>query len=256
MTQILTRIISTYGQDNSFVTQMLENALQLKLYFGDQKNFPNELSVFYEYLSDMEISRSKRFLRKTDERTYVITHALVNRKLSECLKKDFNALDIQYFEDRKPYVSRETIDFNISHSSDYFVFALSKMNNIRIGVDVETVKTNFDREGIVNHYFHKNEKQYIMNDSFSEEKQNKRFFEIWTRKEAFLKMLGIGLTEELATLDVSPGEREIFVQDNVLFDAGNFPVTYISTLNLSEDQVVSVASNRPVVVIPEHCENV
>jgi 4'-phosphopantetheinyl transferase len=256
MTQILTRIISTYGQDNSFVTQMLENALQLKLYFGDQKNFPDELSVFYGYLSDMEISRSKRFVRKTDERTYVITHALVNRKLSECLGKDFNALTVQYFENKKPYVSQETIDFNISHSSDYFVFALSKMNNIRIGVDVETVKTNFDREGIVNHYFHKNEKQYIMNDNLSEEKQNKRFFEIWTRKEAFLKMLGIGLTNNLAELDLSPGEREIFVQSNVFFDAGNFPVTYIYTLNLSEDQVVSVATNRPVVVIPEYCKNV
>lgn len=253
---MFTKIIDNYYKSqNLFTTQIAKKEDQLILYHGNQNNFPDELSCFYPFLSNMEISRSKRFVKISDERTYVITHALVNRKISELLGKDFNKLKINYFDNRKPYIEDSSIDFNLSHSADYFAFAISIYENIFVGVDIEVVKENMDIEPIVNHYFHKNEISYVLNVDFDRLARHQRFYDIWTRKEAFLKMLGIGLTEKLSEIDMSPGEREIIIQDNNSFDNHYFSNTYVYTLNLRENLVLSLSINRPVSLIPEHCES-
>ena len=241
-------------QEKSFTGKVFKKAVQLKLYYGDQKNFPDELKGFYDFLSDKEIHRSKRFRKKSDERTYVITHALVNRKISEILGTDFNKLSINYFDNKKPYVEGTNIDFNLSHSSDYFAFIISTYENLYVGVDIELVKVNLDLVPIVNNYFHKNEKDYILNSNLNSLIQHKRFYEVWTRKEAFLKMLGIGLSEKLSEIDMSPGEREMNIQINNSFDNQSFFNTYVNTLNLPGNLIMSLSANRPVNIIPERSE--
>lgn len=253
---MVTKIIDNYSykQEDLFATQITKNATPLKLYYGNHNNFPDELNCFYPYLSPMEIKRSKRFIKKSDERTYVITHALVNRKISELLNLDFNKFSINYFENKKPYVERSTIDFNLSHSSDYFAFAISGYENIIVGVDIEVLREDLGIEPIVNNYFHENEISYVLNGDFDRLAQHQRFYEIWTRKEAFLKMLGIGLTEKLSEIDMSPGEREIIIQDNNSFDNHSFSNTYVYTLNLHGNLILSLSTNRSVSIIPERCE--
>jgi len=241
-------------QEKSVTEKVFKKAAQLKLYYGDQKNFPDELTGFYDFLSDKEIHRSKRFRKKSDERTYVITHALVNRKISEILGTDFNKLSINYFDNKKPYVEGTNIDFNLSHSSDYFAFIISTYENLYVGVDIELVKVNLDLVPIVNNYFHKNEISYILNSGSNNLTQQLRFYEVWTRKEAFLKMLGIGLSEKLSEIDMSPGEREIIIQDDNSFDNHYFINTYVYTLNLPGNLVLSLSANRPVSIIPERSE--
>jgi 4'-phosphopantetheinyl transferase len=239
-------------QEKSVTGKVFKNAALLKLYYGDQKNFPDELTGFYNFLCDKEIHRSKRFRKKSDERTYVITHALVNRKISEILGTDFNKLSINYFDNKKPYVEGTNIDFNLSHSSDYFAFAMSNLENIYVGVDIEVVRMNLEIEPIVNNYFHKNEISYVLNSDLKT--QHQKFYEIWTRTEAFLKMLGIGLSEKLTEIDMSLGEHEIIVQDNNSNDKHSFSNTYVYTLNLPGNLVLSLSTNRPVSVIPERSE--
>lgn len=242
-------------QEKSVTEKVFKKAAQLKLYYGDQKNFPDELTAFYDFLSDKEIQRSKRFIKKADERTYVITHALVNRKIAGLLGKDFNKLKINYFDNKKPFVEGSTIDFNLSHSSDYFAFAISIYENVCIGVDIEVVRENFDISPIVKNYFHKNEISYILNSGSNNLTPQRRFYEVWTRKEAFLKMLGIGLSEKLSEIDMSPGAREINIQDNNSFDNHYFFFnTYIYTLNLPGNLVLSISTNLPASIIPEHSE--
>lgn len=245
---------NTFIKVEYFVKKAIEDIAQLKLYFGDQKKFPNELKCFYQYLSNKEIHRSKRFIKKADERTYVISHALLNRKISELLEIDFNKLKINYFDNKKPFVEGSTIDFNLSHSSDYFAFTISIYENLYVGVDIEVVRMNLEIEQIVHHYFHKNEISYILNSGSNNLTPNRRFYEVWTRKEAFLKMLGIGLSEKLSEIDMSPGEREIIIQDNNSFDNHSFSNTYVYTLNLPGNLIMSLSANRPVSIIPERSE--
>lgn len=250
---MFTKIIDTYYKSQElFKTQIAKNEDQIIVYHGNQNNFPDNLSCLYPFLSDMEINRSKRFVRISDERTYVITHALVNRKISELLGKDFNKFKINYFDNKKPFVEGGTIDFNLSHSSDYFAFVISIRKNIFVGIDIEMFSKILDIETIINNYFHENEITYVLNGDLKAKHQ--RFYEIWTRKEAFLKMLGIGLTEKLSDLDMTPGEREIIIHDNNSFDNHYFSNTYVYTLILRKNLVLSLSTNRPVSIIPERCE--
>jgi len=241
-------------QEKSETVKVFKKAAQLKLYYGDQKNFPDELTGFYDFLTDKEIHRSKRFFKKSDERTYVITHALVNKKISELLRKDFNSIKINYFDNKKPFVERSAIDFNLSHSSDYFAFAISIYENMYVGVDIEVVRENLDMEPIVHHYFHEKEISYILNSGTNNLTRQCRFYEVWTRKEAFFKMLGTGLSEKLSEIDMSPGEHEIIIQDNNSFDNHYFSNTYVYTLNLPGNLALSLSANRPVSIITECCE--
>jgi phosphopantetheinyl transferase len=250
---MLTKIVEDYNPADEISLKLNKNSIQLKLYYGNQNNFPEDLSIYYPYLSKMEINRSKRFKNKTDERTYVIAHALLNNKISELLEKDFNSIKINYFDNRKPYIEGSTVDFNLSHSSDCFAFAITTLENTFIGVDIEVIKEKTDFEQIVNHYFHENEISHILKNNFSIQIQRKRFYEIWTRKEAFLKMLGIGLSEELSKIDLTPGERNIIIQNKSSFKYNKFSEIYIYTFNLSNGIVLSLSINHPAIVTPELC---
>ncbi len=243
---------SLFNKPNDTVTK-IELRGVLDLYLGDQKQYSDDLSSFYPFLSYKEIERSKRFIHKRDERTYVISHACVNRKISGVLNEPFNSVDINYFSDKKPFVEAKSIEFNLSHSYDCFAFAVSNMENLIIGVDIECVIEKTDISLIIDHFFHPNESTYIQNNNISEDKQLKRFYEIWTRKEAFLKMMGLGLTDFLSELDFSPENKEINIEIPVGKDSNYINEVYIDTIYLQNNSIASVATNMPVSVLPVSC---
>ena len=92
----------------------------------------------------------------------------------------------------KPYFTSNRFHFNISHSKDAFCVAVSDK---QIGVDVEIIRnTNLN---IADRFFTAGEIEYIRNGP-----KRKRLYEIWTKKEAYLKYLGEGLTVPLNSFDV------------------------------------------------------
>lgn len=100
----------------------------------------------------------------------------------------------------KPYITiqgRKLYDFfNISHTSDVGVVVFS---NYEIGIDIERIEKPGKK--IAHRFFHENEKKYL-ESSVNEPECRKRFYEIWTKKEAYLKWNGTGLTDGLSDLDV------------------------------------------------------
>lgn len=98
------------------------------------------------------------------------------------------------------------LHFNISHSSDLVVFAYG---NELMGVDIEKI------DGLkldIIEYFHPLEQRYI----FASLNKDDAFYEIWAKKEAFLKALGVGLnsTESLDTFNC--------VEDAILYNGKNW----------------------------------
>lgn len=74
--------------------------------------------------------------------------------------------------------------FNISHSGEWVVFA---HGNTYIGVDIEKI-VEFDYSEIID-YFHPEEQEFIKNAADIQ----RAFYEVWVKKEAFLKAIGIGI---------------------------------------------------------------
>lgn len=217
---------------------MNENYLQI--YYGDLAKYSNRVTEYYNNLSTEEFTRAQKFRFDRDRDVYILSHALLNSKLSNRLKTTRNRLDIRYFDNRKPYIKNEQLDFNLSHSGEYFAFVISNDEATIVGIDIEVIK-NSKIDSIVNQYFHKDEASYIYQG-----KQDAliRFHEIWTRKEAYLKMLGFGLTENLFQINVDPGKKNF----QNYFNPEDKRNIHIYTC-LKDNFVLSVAVSRPLELI-------
>lgn len=94
----------------------------------------------------------------------------------------------------KPYLrGYPNFYFNISHTRTAIVVALSDQE---IGVDVEKIK-HADL-GITNRFFTELEQKYFLDSA----DKHKAFYEIWTKKEAYIKCAGKGLNMSLISFDV------------------------------------------------------
>lgn len=116
-----------------------------------------------------------------------------NIKSEELLKevfKEFNITDeIIYNEYKKPYLKNNSYFFNLSHSNNVTVCALSDKE---IGIDIEAITM---KEKIIKKICNENELKQIKNaDDFTK---------IWTKKEAYVKYVGIGLSYGLENVDTT-----------------------------------------------------
>lgn len=95
----------------------------------------------------------------------------------------------------KPYIKEfPKCHFNISHTSNIIVIVVS---NNEIGVDIEKIR-NADLR-IAKRFFTKYEQEYILENSLV---QNNRFYEVWTKKEAYMKYVGKGLHMPINSFNV------------------------------------------------------
>lgn len=103
----------------------------------------------------------------------------------------------------KPKLQGEQLFFNLSHSGDYVAAAFSTEE---VGVDIEQVKTANIK--IANRFFTKEEAEYL--NEVDEEIRAQAFTEIWTRKESYVKAVGMGLTLPLNQFSIVNGEHSFF----------------------------------------------
>ncbi|WP_057511659.1 4'-phosphopantetheinyl transferase family protein [Staphylococcus sp. NAM3COL9] len=112
--------------------------------------------------------------------------------------------DIQFSKEEygKPVLQMPSgIHLNISHTDGFSVCVVSDKN---VGIDIEKIEA-IDLD-IAKKYFALTEYQYIMNAQNSDVQFN-RFFEVWTMKECYLKLLGIGMYKELDSFSITPGRE-------------------------------------------------
>lgn len=146
----------------------------------------------------------KLFSIKTGN-TKTISKEFARSILSMYLNVDGN--DLVIFENNygKPYLrDYPNVHYNISHTRGVIVCALSDKP---VGVDIEKVKSFNSR--IVGRFYTKNEQDYVY---ATQDGQEDRFTEIWSKKEAYVKWLGLGLAMHFDSFDVlSIKDEAIFI---------------------------------------------
>lgn len=141
-----------------------------------------------------------RYAREEDRRRGIAAHVLMKYGWLESGRKA-ERLRISCNAYGKPYIQNdETFYFNLSHAGNWVAMAYS---DSPVGIDVEQLRKN--RGGIAKQFFGEREKKYIR-DADSQEEADRRFIQIWTIKESYLKYLGVGLQRELNSFDVEVGE--------------------------------------------------
>lgn len=164
-------------------------------------------SELFEMLSADEQHRADKFKFNDGRARYIAGRSTLRRLLGRVLKLDPSALVFRYTERGKPELDGATagqLHFNISHSDGLALIALTRSQNV--GVDVESVRAVNYGEDIAARFFSNRESAGLAALPVAE--RPAAFFNLWTRKEAWLKATGDGIAESLKRVEVSflPGE--------------------------------------------------
>lgn len=153
-------------------------------------------------LSADESERASRFHFERDRRRYTVGHGIVRQILSRYVGLPPAALTFQQEPYGKPSLTHSSLAFNLSHSQEVLLLAVSLTR--MVGVDVEFMRPMRDLFGIARTAFSDVERRALV--AVPEADRVTAFFQIWTRKEAFIKAVGKGLSYPLDAFDVNLGE--------------------------------------------------
>jgi len=171
------------------------------LAFFDLENIidslPNEVS-----------SKVKSFKKWSDANAYLFGKLLLMKGLDEFGEKK-TLVDLKYTQYNRPYFEDTCLDFNISHSGDFVVCAIS--NEGSVGVDIEEIRSieidDFQDQ------FQDSEWQKIICSANMYE----TFFTYWTQKEAAVKADGRGLSIQLNRVYVNDTFDKVFIENNKFY---------------------------------------
>jgi 4'-phosphopantetheinyl transferase len=153
-----------------------------------------------ETLDTEEMDRAKRFHFERHRRDFIVGRGLLRRLLGSYLGVEPAALKFSYGPYGKPALEGlDQLRFNMSHSRGIALYAFSE--ELDIGVDVEHIRADFASEDIARRFFSAVEVTNLC--ALSGEEQVEAFFRCWTRKEAFIKVTGRGLSQSLDGFDVT-----------------------------------------------------
>ena len=159
-------------------------------------------------LSPDERERAARFSVLEARRQFVFGRAILRQLLGACLHIDPAAVALVYQPRGKPVVAQSTagdgLRFNLSHSGRLVAVALAWGREV--GVDIEQLQQLDDGEMLAGRIFSTRELCELR--ALPKPEQQEAFFNGWTRKEAYLKATGEGLTDALQAIEVTvaPGK--------------------------------------------------
>jgi len=158
-----------------------------------------------QFLSPDERERTARFHFEKDRLHFSAARSWLRIVLGRYLESAPGSLRFRYAEKGKPSLdsSQEAnrLTFNISHSGGLALFAFTRGREL--GIDVEGIRRDFDTEAIARRFFSAAEQARL--SDLPADQRPEAFFRCWTRKEAYIKARGEGLSLPLHQFDVSIG---------------------------------------------------
>ena len=160
-----------------------------------------DLSPYSDLLSSDEQQRAARFRFPHLTRNFIVDHGRMRLILGAYIGVAPRNLVFTYNEFGKPELANDSasIRFNLSHTNGLSLLALCL--DSPVGIDVEAVRPMDDWSGIAQSHF--SESEITALQQTAEPDRQNAFFRCWTRKEAFLKAHGRGLSIPLDSFAVS-----------------------------------------------------
>jgi 4'-phosphopantetheinyl transferase len=168
---------------------------------------------FLSMLAADERERADRFHFEEHRRRFIVGRGMLRTIIGGYLGVDPGGLQFCYSEFGKPALAGEDgqrdLSFNVSHSQDLALIAVTSAR--RVGVDLEWIRDDVADEGIAERFFASEEVQVLR--GLPKGIQAQAFFNCWTRKEAYIKARGEGLSIPLDqfVVTLTPGEPAMLV---------------------------------------------
>jgi 4'-phosphopantetheinyl transferase len=161
-------------------------------------------------LSPDERARAARFHFERDRQHFTAARALLRTILAGYVGAEPEDLAFHYSEKEKPSLNSQTshdpVEFNVSHSGTAALLAFARGR--ALGVDIEIIRDDFDPTALSDRFFSHHEQSQLASLDPSEKYSG--CLRCWTRKEAYIKAVGTGLSLPLDQFDVSlrPGDED------------------------------------------------
>jgi 4'-phosphopantetheinyl transferase len=162
-----------------------------------------------QLLSVDEQARAARFHFESDRQHFIVARGGLRTMLARYLEIDARKIQFSYAPHGKPELATsssqaQSLNFNLAHSGGFALYAFTQVGEI--GVDLEHVRPDFTGDDIARRFFSSDEVARLTR--LPANARHEAFFNCWTRKEAFIKAKGIGLSLPLDQFDVTlaPGE--------------------------------------------------
>jgi 4'-phosphopantetheinyl transferase len=214
-------------------------------------------------LSSEEQAKARRFFRDVHRRRYVLAHGMLRAILARYVAEPPESLRFADGEHGKPSLVREPgassarVEFNLSHSDDIALVAVALDGPV--GVDLERWSEETEHLELAERFFSPAEREALRALAGERAALTAGFFAAWTRKEAYLKATGTGITRGLHHFDVSlsPGERARLVADrhdpgaaerwamHALGPAEGFSAALVATAPLRDVRLFDAAGIAP-----------
>jgi 4'-phosphopantetheinyl transferase len=161
-----------------------------------------QVAEFSQFLTVQERQRAAKFINPTHGNRWTIARGYLRQILGKYIDLTPNAIVFNYGQQGKPAVEGQDIQFNLSHSADRAVYAISATHPV--GIDLEQIHP-LPAADLVDRFFSSAEQTIF--HSLPVDLQQAAFFHAWTQKEAYLKACGTGLSTPLDQIEVSIDPR-------------------------------------------------
>jgi 4'-phosphopantetheinyl transferase len=171
---------------------------------GVRLDAPAEISAaLWQLLSRDERERAGKFRYAEHRQHYTVARASLRQLLAERLRIDPRAVEFVETKYGKPRLApvhgSADVEFNLSHSGILALYAFT--SGRAVGVDVELVREVPDADDLAERFFSPTETASLR--ALPIDRRSLAFLACWTRKEAFIKALGLGLSCPLDAFDVT-----------------------------------------------------
>ena len=148
------------------------------------------LEALHAILSPEERERAARFHFPEHQKHFIGCRGILREILSGFLEIPPARLRFTYNAYGKPAVEDATLRFNVSHSGGWAMFAVTRAREV--GIDIERINERTAIELIPERFFSPWETAQLR--GLPQGQRTEAFFRCWTRKEAYIKACGLGLS--------------------------------------------------------------
>jgi 4'-phosphopantetheinyl transferase len=195
-----------------------------------------------QLLSSDETARADRFHFNIDRRHFIVARGCLRTILSRYLEIAPAEIQFSYADHGKPQIASaitpdQQLKFNLAHSGGLALYAFTLVGEI--GVDLEHIRPEFTGDDIARRFFSATEVARL--DKLPAQARHEAFFNCWTRKEAFIKAKGVGLSLALDQFDVTLAPAEPAALLRTCWDEHEAPRWSLQTIEVGSGYAGAVA---------------
>lgn len=215
---------------------------ELHLYWAtlDNQRWGKLFPDLYASLAIDELRRSREFKFPEASRRYILCRGLLRRLIGEYKGWPSSEVSFSYTTHGKPYLASTECDlhFNLSHAGDFAAFVFAREE---VGVDIENIRSSGNATEAASVFLSDSEMRQAQ--GLPAEKRDEFCLRMWTRKEALLKAIGVGLIDDMPRIFVGESVTPGYIT-TALPSSHNTDMWAIQDTGYSHDIIGAVAFPR------------